>query len=128
MVPPPNTPPHVHRGTFSAAPRGGLSRYGNVLLGLWLFSSSLLWPHSGASSANAMLTGLCLVWITLTALRHPALRWLNLAAAIWLALSSLLIWHPAPRTLYNHLICALLVLGVCVCPDPPPRPHLAQRF
>ena len=75
-----------------------------------------------------MLTGLCLIVISLAALRRPVLRWLNLAATAWLALSSLFIWHPAPRTLYNHLICALLVLGVCFCPDPPRPPHFPQRF
>lgn len=117
-----------HCGVFWAAPRGGLPRYGNVLLGVWLFSSSLLWPHAGVSRANAMLTGLCLVCISLAALRRPVLRWLNLAAAFWLVSSSLLVWHPAARTLYNHLICALLVLGVCLCPDPPARPQPPCRF
>lgn len=127
-MPPDNVSGHPPRAAVRAGPRGGLPRYGNLLLGAWLFSSSLLWPHSGGSCANAMLTGLFLIGISLAALRRPPLRWLNLAAATWLVVSSLLVWHSTPRTLYNHLICALLVLGVCICPDPPPPPRAPQRF
>ena len=128
IVPRPTIQQRLHCGALCAAPRGGLPRYGNLVLGIWLFSSSWLWPHTGVSRANAMLTGLCLIWITLAALRRPVLRWLNLVAALWLACSSVFVWHPAARTLYNHLISALLVLGVCLCPDPPPPPHSPLRF
>src|SRR5690349_1717021 len=52
-------------------------RWLNVLLGVWLFISAFLWPHSQAQFTNTWLMGVLAVIFALLASRLNEARYLN---------------------------------------------------
>lgn len=77
----------------------------NLSLGLWLFLSSFLWPHSTPQLVNAWIVSILAVTAALAGLegRHRD-RYLNLALGVWLLLSSVLLPGTDVATAVNHVL------------------------
>lgn len=90
----------------------------NVILGVWLFFSAVLWPHSNIQQINAWVTGvLCVVFAAL-ALRFPKARYLNTALAVWLFVSAWALDTSDVTIVWNNVLVALAILVVSLLPDP----------
>ncbi len=81
----------------------------NLLLGVWLFISAFVWPHTQGERLETWILGVCIVVFSLIAMSQPAARWINTLAAIVLFFATLAIPHSNPGTLWNNLIVAVVV-------------------
>ncbi|HEY2744451.1 MAG TPA: SPW repeat protein [Polyangia bacterium] len=88
------------------------ARIVNLILGVWLFISAFVWPHTMPSQTNTWILGLLIVLFALFSTAQPGARWLNTLAAIWLFFSSLAIFHTSPATVWNNVIVAIVVFVV----------------
>lgn len=76
-----------------------MARRANLVLGVWLFISPFLWPHSLDSRPNTRIVGLLITVCAAIAVVLPVARWANTALAVWLFLSTLTIFHVERRRL-----------------------------
>jgi hypothetical protein len=102
---------HVDDAAAEAVPRNA-----NIVLGAWLFGSAFVWPHPGASFTNTWVVGVLILGFALGALAAPALRWANAALAVWLILTTSLLWPATPGTLWNNVIIGVLVFVLSSVP------------
>jgi hypothetical protein len=88
----------------------------NVVLGVWLFISAFLWPHSHAQLTNTWLMGvLCVLFALAAAYVSPA-RYLNALLAIWLFISAFALPHVSVGTVWNNAIVAVLIFVAALIP------------
>lgn len=90
---------------------GRTGRYLNMALGLWLFISAFLWPHSQAQFTNSWLMGLLCIGFASLALVVPQFRYLNTALAVWLFISAFALPRISVATVWNN---ALVAIGIFV--------------
>ena len=91
----------------------------NAVLGLWLFLSAVLWPHSRAQLVNALLTGAVIGVASLASARTPRARYVATAAATWLLVSSWVFPMGSMSTFWNNLLVAFVVFFLSlVAPAP----------
>jgi uncharacterized membrane protein len=88
------------------------ARVVNLVIGVWLFISAFVWPHTVQSRANTWILGLIIVVFALISMAQPTARWLNTLAAIWLFFSTLAIFHTEQGTVWNNVIVAIVVFAV----------------
>ena len=91
------------------------ARIANIALGLWLFVSSFLWPHTPAQLHNAWVVGIIVVTaglIGISGVHWP--RHVNAACGGWLIVSALFLSRGGGATFWNHVIVgfALAVFGM----------------
>ena len=106
----------------------------NVLLGVWLFISAFLWPHTYEQMTNTWILGVLCVVFALIAMRVPQARYLNTALAVWLFISAFALPGATRGPRCNNILGAS---ASCVGaraprgarpgyvtggPTPPPRP------
>jgi hypothetical protein len=84
----------------------------NVILGVWLFASTSLWPHSPPQASNNWIVGGLIVAFALASVRFPNARFFNAAAAIWLFLSCFALPMATAATFWNNLLVAFGVFFV----------------
>jgi hypothetical protein len=100
-------------------------------LGITLFVSAVMWPHSGLQLFNAWICGLLL---GLLALLLPAGRWGPwnrvpiVAMGLWLLLSGLILPNWSDITIRCHALSGLLLLLVAAAPDTDQRQSRRARF
>lgn len=92
-------------------------RWISLVLGVWLFISAFLWPHSPASYTNTWVVGALIALAALGALFSPPVRWANTVLAIWLFISTLVIDHVTVATAWNNAIVAVVVFFVSLAPS-----------
>ena len=92
------------------------ARLATVMLGLWLFLSAFVWPHSAISQTNSWGLGLIIAAIAAVGTPSPALRVVSSVPAIWLFFSSLWMEHVTVATMWNNAIVAVLVLILSLVP------------
>ena len=86
----------------------------NVVLGVWLFASAFLWPHSLATFINALVVGIVIAGSAIVAMRWPAARLVDTAAGVWL-IASLFAWPSvAPATAWTHFFVGAAVALVSI--------------
>lgn len=88
------------------------ARVVNLVIGVWLFISAFVWPHTVQSRTNTWVLGLLVVVFALVSMAQPTARWLNTLAAIWLFFSTLAIFHTEAATVWNNVIVAIVVFAV----------------
>jgi len=90
----------------------------NVLLGVWVVISSLLWIRRGGSFVNSLVTGVVVVVSALLAIRRPDLRFINTAAGVWL-IASMFAWpnYSSPMVWNNAMVGAAVALVSLVGPE-----------
>lgn len=95
---------------------GGTGRIINIVLGVWLFISAFIWPHTYAQMTNTWIVGLLIAIVAALAMRAPQLRYLNTALAVWLFVSVWALPTLMAATFWNNLIVALLVFFISLMP------------
>lgn len=81
-----------------------------VLLGVWMFISAFLWPHSAAQFNNAWIVGVLVVTFGLVAMRGKLWgHYANVALGAWLLLSSFFLPTRAAATFWNHVLVGVVV-------------------
>ena len=93
-----------------------IARAVNVILGVWLFISAFVWPHTTAERGNTWILGVLCVAFALIALREPSVRWLNTALAVWLFISVWALPHANLGTMWNNALVAIAVFVVSLVP------------
>lgn len=104
----------------AADPNGGSgfwARWLNAALGVWLFISAFVWPHTGAAQTNTWICGVLAFVFALGAIANQSIRWLNTLLAVWLFFSTLAIYHASAATLWNNLIVAAVIFIVSFVPN-----------
>ncbi len=100
----------------------------NLLLGIWLFISAFVWPHTIAQRTNTWILGvLCVIFAIIAMTASPAVRWLNTALAIWLFISVWALPHQNLATMWNNALVAICVFILSLVPGRGERPMVAQR-
>lgn len=85
-----------------------LVRILNAMLGLWLFVSAFLWPHTPAQFHNAWLVGLLVtIFAVLTIAGFHRARYIGFALALWLFLSTAFLPRISGGTALNHVLVAV---------------------
>src|SRR5690606_34265915 len=88
----------------------------NIALGVWLFISAFIWPHTSAQFNNAWIVGALSAIVGALALRYPDARWANTALGAWLFLSVWFLPTMYSGTLWNHLIVGAAMFIVSLIP------------
>jgi len=91
-------------------------RTATIVLGVWLFISAFVWPHTQSSATNTWIVGLLIVIAGIVALYVPWVRWLNAVLAAWLFISTLVFPHVIAATMWNNTIVAFLVFLMALVP------------
>jgi SPW repeat len=94
-----------------AWPRGA-----NIVLGIWLFLSAFIWPHTESSGTNTWIIGLLIAIAGIITLYVPWVRWLNAVLAAWLFISTLVLPQLTAGTMWNNTIVAILVFLLSLVP------------
>ena len=111
-------PSQLHpNAQLTTRPPGPWPRILNATVGVWLFISAFAWPHTRASQTNSWLVGAAIALIALAGLAAPAVRWVNTALAIWLAVSTIVFLHTGPATIWNNLLVSLLAFIFSLVPS-----------
>ena len=87
----------------------------NATLGLWLFFSAFLWPHTPFHQTNAWVVGMVVVTLAMLGLTGVAwARYANAAIGGWLILSAALVPGIDTGTFWNHVLSgfALALFGL----------------
>lgn len=88
----------------------------NLALGIWLFISTWVWPHTPASYTNTWICGVLITLASIWALYEPKARWLDAVIAVWLFFSSWAFWHTSQATAWNNWILAIIVFVLALIP------------
>ncbi|MCA1829282.1 MAG: SPW repeat protein [Myxococcales bacterium] len=97
----------------------------NVLLGIWLFISAFIWPHTSAQMTNTWILGVLCVVFALIATKVDQVRFLNTALAIWLFVSAFVLTTQSAGTRWNNALVAIAVFIISLAP--PDRLQLPNR-
>ena len=93
------------------------SRYWNIVLGLWLFISAFVWPHSQAQLTNTWIMGVIVVVAAAVSLRVPGARYVNTVVGAWLIISAFALPRISTGTTWNNFIVGILVLLLSLAPS-----------
>jgi hypothetical protein len=88
----------------------------NIIVGIWLFISAFVWPHTYSQMTNTWIVGVLCVAFALIAMRVPEARYLNTILAVWLFIS---VWAlPTIRsgTAWNNVIMAIIMFFASLAP------------
>ena len=91
----------------------------NAILGVWLFVSAFLWPHSQAQLTNTWICGVLCVVFSLVAMAVPQARYLNTLLAIWLFISAWALPTVSAGTIWNNVLVAIAVFILSLVPATP---------
>jgi hypothetical protein len=88
----------------------------NLLLGVWIFISAFLWPHTPLERNQDVAIGILAVLVAMFSISRPAVRWAGAALAVWLFLSTFAIDHEVQATRWNDAIVALALFIAALIP------------
>ncbi len=86
----------------------------NLVLGVWLFATAFLWPHTPPQMTNAWLCGALIALFSLVASVSPNLRYFNTAVALWLFISAFALHNGNAATFWNNLLVSIAVFFVSI--------------
>jgi hypothetical protein len=92
------------------------SRIVNIVLGVWLFISAFLWPHSYAQMTNTWIAGALCVAFALIAMRVPEVRYLNTLLSVWLFVSVWALPWVSNATRWVNALTAIVIFAVSLAP------------
>lgn len=105
------------RTTANLTDQGAWPRWVNFLIGIWLIISAFVWPHTAGAQTNTWILGVLIAIAAIWAMFTPTVRFLNTILALWLFFSTLVIRHTEAATLWNNLICAVVVFVLSLIPS-----------
>jgi hypothetical protein len=88
----------------------------NIALGVWLFISAFLWPHTYAQFTNEWIVGVLCVIFAVVAMWAPQARYLNAALAVWLFISAWALPTISSGTIWNSVLVAIAIFAVSLLP------------
>jgi hypothetical protein len=91
-----------------------------MVLGIWLFISAFVWPHTPAQRADTWIVGVVFVIFSALAMSDDRLRFVNTLASVWLFIYTLAAPHVTSATLWNNLIVAAVVFALSLVPGKAP--------
>jgi len=100
----------------------GNARIVNIVLGVWLFISAFIWPHSYSQMTNTWILGVLCVLFALIAMRVPEARYLNTILAVWLFISVWALPSLSLGTQWNNALVAIAIFIVSLAPGYLPGP------
>jgi hypothetical protein len=89
----------------------------SIILGVWLFISAFIWPHSDAQRTNTWIMGLLCVVFAMAALRMPEVRFANTVLAIWLFISAFALPALSAATVWNNALVAIAIFIASLVPN-----------
>jgi hypothetical protein len=92
------------------------ARIVNIVLGVWLFISAFLWPHSYAQMTNTWILGALCVAFALIAMRVPEARYLNTLLAVWLFISVWALPSISSATRWVNALTAIAIFIASLAP------------
>lgn len=95
------------------------ARITNVVLGLWLFVSAFVWPHTAAQMTNTWILGVLCAIFALVAMAVPSVRFLNTALAVWLFISAWALPSASAATTWNNVLVAIAIFLASLVPSNP---------
>lgn len=93
------------------------ARIVNLLLGVWLFISAFVWPHTHAQMTNTWILGVLTVIFALVAMRVPKVRYLNSLLSVWLFISAFALHRLNNGTAWNNAILAIVIFFLSLVPS-----------
>lgn len=96
---------------------GAWPRWVSLVIGIWLFISAFVWPHTLGERTNTWILGVLIFFASIAAMYVPTVRFLNTVFAIWLFVVTLIIGHTMPGTLWNNCIAAIIVFVMSLIPS-----------
>jgi hypothetical protein len=100
-----------------------------LILGIWLFVSAFLWPHTTQQFTNTWIVGAACAFLALVATTVPAMRYLTAAVAVWLFISAFVLPSDNIGTTWNNALVAIALFFVSLAGAPvgPPRTHAPRE-
>ncbi len=93
------------------------ARIVNIVLGVWLFISAFLWPHTYAQMSNTWILGALCVVFALVAMKVPEARYLNTILAVWLFISVWALPSISLATMWNNALVGVAIFLVSLAPS-----------
>ena len=91
-------------------------RLASVTLGLWLFVSAFVWPHTPSGRTNAWVIGLVIAFMAAVGTPSPTIRVASMVPVVWLFFSLFWITDVTEATTWNNAMVAILVLVLSLVP------------
>jgi hypothetical protein len=88
-----------------------------MALGLWLFVSAFIWPHAATSRLNTCIVGVLVVVAATMASGISLIRQLTSVLALWLLLTTALVYPASHITFWNNILVAGAVLVLSLIPN-----------
>jgi hypothetical protein len=99
-----------------------------VWLGLWLMVSIVLWPHTQMQVLNTWLPGFLCLGFSVAAFWAPKVRYLNIAIAGWLLVTSLALPATEIATTWNNTFVGVGLFAVTSVELVEDAAHLRSAF
>jgi hypothetical protein len=87
-------------------------RWATIALGIWLFASPFMWPHSRQATMNIGMVSILIVIFGVLALYVRWVRWLTALMGAWLIGSALVIRHLVGLTRLHDVAIGAAVLAL----------------
>ena len=99
----------------------GVPRIANAALGLWLFVSAFIWPHTSAQAINMCAIGALAFIVALLGTQYSTIRYVNSILAVWLLISAWAGQVVTEVTTWNATLVAFTMFAVSLVPSAPSR-------
>jgi len=93
------------------------ARYGNLVLGVWLFISAFVWHHSQAQFTNSWIMGIIVAVVAVISLSVPSFRYVNTLAGAWLIISGFALPRANYGTTWNNVLVGIAVVALSLVPN-----------
>ena len=90
------------------------ARIFNVLIGLWLFMSVFMWPHTPPEEANTAICGMGAMGLALLSMVIDPARYVSAALGAWVFLSTFLLPNLSRATLWNNAIMGIALFAAAL--------------
>jgi hypothetical protein len=98
------------------------ARLVSIALGVWLFISAFVWPHTPEQFANAWIVGLLIIAFAAISLRVELGRYACTLTAVWLFFSNWILPTELEATAWNNIIVSISVFVASLAgSQPAPR-------
>ncbi len=106
---------------------GSVARIVSIALGVWLFISAFLWPHSPELMHDSWICGVLAVIFAAVALRLPRARHLSTLLAVWVFITAFALPSVSVVTIWNNALVSIALFISSLAPSHVAHPPLAPR-
>jgi hypothetical protein len=96
-------------------------RIANAVLGLWLFVSVLIWPHTSSQTINMCAIGALAFIVALLGTKYSTIRYVNSILAVWLLISAWAGQVATEVTSWNATFVAFAMFALSLVPLAPTK-------